>query len=147
MSQLRKIKSSDLDDLIELYHQLHEGKGHSVDPDAFAASLKDILADPAYILWGVEEAGKIVATSKVVRFKGLSYGCRPFAVIENVVTHKEFRGKGFARKAVEACIQTAEEWGCYKAVLETGSKDEWKLRFYEKCGLSRGEKTAFIKRF
>lgn len=32
-------------------------------------------------------------------------------------------------------------------MLMTGRKDEWVLRFYEKAGFVRGEKTGFVKYF
>ncbi len=35
--------------------------------------------------------------------------------------------------------------GCYKIMLLTGARDEKTLRFYEKCGFNRKDKTGFIK--
>jgi len=81
------------------------------------------------------------------RVEGLSKACRPFAVIENVVVLDSIRSRGIGKQLVGRAIAQAQKWNCYKVILETGTQEEWKLRFYDKCGLSRGGKTAFMKRF
>ncbi len=83
----------------------------------------------------------------VGRIEGLSKDCRPFAVIENVIVHESKRRRGIGTQLVRHAIDQAEKRGCYKVVLETGTRNEGKLAFYENCGLVRGEKTAFIRRF
>lgn len=42
-------------------------------------------------------------------------------------------------------IIVAEEENCYKMMLLTGSKEEGTLRFYERAGYNRNDKTAFIQ--
>jgi GNAT superfamily N-acetyltransferase len=64
-----------------------------------------------------------------------------------VVVLDTIRSKGIGKQLVRHAMAQAEKWNCYKVILETGSKDEWKLRFYDSCGLTRGNKTAFMKRF
>ncbi|MDC7221025.1 MAG: GNAT family N-acetyltransferase [Spirochaetales bacterium] len=98
-------------------------------------------------LIGFESDDKIVGMCTLIRNEGLSYGGRPFAVIENVVVNEDYQGKGIGKKVVSHAIELAKEWNCYKVILETGSKEEWKLQFYESCGLERGFKTAFIRTF
>jgi GNAT superfamily N-acetyltransferase len=70
-----------------------------------------------------------------------------YSVIENVVTHSDFRNKGYAFALMEKASEIAKENACYKIMLMTGSKKESTLRFYEHCGFDMNEKTAFIKRF
>ncbi len=83
----------------------------------------------------------------VVRIDGLSYNCRPFAIIENLVTDQEHRQNGYAKEVVTRAIDIAKDWNCYKVILETGTQQKWKWQFYRDCGLNQGEKTSFIKRF
>lgn len=89
----------------------------------------------------------IVGMCTLIKINGISKSGRPFAIIENVVVAKEYQKKNIGTKLIKHAIAIAEDWNCYKLILETGSKQEWKHRFYEKCGLIKGEKTAFIKRF
>jgi GNAT superfamily N-acetyltransferase len=98
-------------------------------------------------VFGYEKDGKIIGTCTIGRVEGLSKGCRPFAVIENVVVLDSIRCHGIGKQLVCHAIAQAEKWNYYKVILETGTKSEWELRFYENCGLTRGDKTAFMKRF
>ena len=98
-------------------------------------------------LIGYDVEGKIAGMCTLGRVEGISKGGRPFAVIENVVVARAFRSKGIGKALIRSAIETARKCGCYKVILETGTRQEWKLGFYEKCGLEKGEKIAFIKRF
>ena len=62
------------------------------------------------------------------------------------MTRGDFRGRGYASACLDYARQLAEQADCYKIMLLTGSKKPETLRFYEKAGYNRGEKTAFIQR-
>jgi len=62
-----------------------------------------------------------------------------------VVTHAECRGKGYATECLNYAKALAEQAGCYKMMLLTGSKKESTLRFYERAGYNSSDKTAFIQ--
>jgi len=47
---------------------------------------------------------------------------------------------------MEKASEIATRNDCYKIMLMTGSKKESTLRFYERCGFSMNEKTAFLKK-
>lgn len=66
-------------------------------------------------------------------------------MIENVVTHRDYRRRGYARALMQRAVNIAESRSCYKIMLLTGAKDEGTLQFYEKCGFNKKDKTAFIK--
>ena len=70
---------------------------------------------------------------------------RPYALIENVVTHKDFRKKGYATECLNYAKEIAERENCYKIMLLTGAKDNSTLRFYSNAGYSSTDKTAFIQ--
>lgn len=75
----------------------------------------------------------------------LTRNVRPYAFIENVVTHADYRGKGYATECLNYAQEIAEKSNCYKMMLLTGSKKETTLNFYEKAGYNSTDKTAFIK--
>ncbi len=77
----------------------------------------------------------------------LTREARPFAVIENVVTHSAHRNRGFGRAILRAAVAAAKNAGCYKVHLATGSKRESTLRFYEGAGFTRDAKTYFEVRW
>jgi GNAT superfamily N-acetyltransferase len=68
-------------------------------------------------------------------------------MIENVVTHRDHRRRGYGRQVIERAIEIARGQGCYRVTLMTGSKREKTLCFYETTGLRRNTKTAFEVRF
>ncbi|MCP4764613.1 MAG: GNAT family N-acetyltransferase, partial [archaeon] len=71
-------------------------------------------------------------------------GARPFGIIENVITHKEYRNCGYATALLIYTQNIAWDLNCYKVMLLTGSKDPKILNFYDKVGFKRGIKTGFI---
>ena len=75
--------------------------------------------------------GKIVASCVCVIIPNLSRNVRPYAFVENVVTHGEYRKKGYATDCLNFAKKIAEENHCYKMMLLTGSKEESTLNFYQ----------------
>ena len=90
-------------------------------------------------------AGKPVSSVTLVVIPNLTRGARPYALIENVVTHMDYRNKGYAGLLMQEASKFVAESGCYKIMLLTGSKKESTMRFYENCGFNCNDKTGFIK--
>ena len=70
---------------------------------------------------------------------------KAYAFIENVVTHKDYRGKGYAKECLNFAAEIAKQMHCYKMMLLTGSKEESTLNFYKSAGYNCTDKTAFIQ--
>ena len=94
----------------------------------------------------VEEDGRVVSSVQVAVIEGLTHNVRPFAVIENVVTHGEYRNRGFASALLERATEIAKEFNCYKVFLETGSNKESTLNFYRNNGFVIDAKHSCLKR-
>ena len=78
--------------------------------------------------------------------ESLTHNVRPFAVIENVVTHEDYRKKGYASALLERATEIARDRGCYKVFLETGSNRESTLNFYRNNGFAIDEKHSCLKK-
>ena len=75
----------------------------------------------------------------------LTRNVRPYAFLENIVTHKDYRGQGLASECLEYAKQIAKDCNCYKMMLMTGSRKKETLDFYKRCGYNSTDKTAFIQ--
>ena len=141
---IREAAPHDLEGLLRLYTHLHE-KSVPEDSPRRQALWERILNEPDYHIIVAEEDGQIVSSCVCVIVPNLTHGLRPYALIENVVTHADFRKRGLATACLHYARELAEQQDCYKMMLMTGSKEESTLRFYERAGYSRGDKTAFTQ--
>ena len=141
---VREAVHDDLDAILELYLFLHEDSIPEKD-EHLRDTWKQIIQDPNHHLIVNEVEDKIVSSCVCVIIPNLTRNVRPYAFIENVVTHEDFRGKGYASECLDRARQIAEKENCYKMMLLTGSKKTETLRFYEKAGYNSSDKTAFIQ--
>lgn len=142
---LREIAGDELSALLFLYAHLHPDD--AILPLGEAAPLWETLRqDPNQHCLGAYWNGSLVATCTLVVVPNLTRGGRPYGLIENVVTHPDYRRRGLGTAVLKHALQIAWEHGCYKVMLLTGSKNEATLRFYEQAGFERGVKTGFVAR-
>ena len=141
---VREIKENELNELLQLYLFLHE---ESV-PE-MTRHLKDtwdtIIMDKNHHIIVNEVDGKIVSSCVCVIIPNLTRNIRPYAFIENVVTHSDHRGKRYATECLNYAREIAKKENCYKMMLLTGSTNEATLRFYSNAGYNSTDKTAFIQ--
>lgn len=141
---VREIKDTELDDMLELYLHLHEESIPEMS-DGLKSTWDAIQNDVNHHIIIKEFDGKIVSSCVCVIIPNLTRGVRPYAFVENVVTHKDYRGRGYASECLAFAKQIAEKENCYKMMLLTGSKKESTLKFYEAAGYNSSDKTAFIQ--
>lgn len=110
MPRVRDLSRYDFPDLHALLSHLSE---HPVPDGAEGeAILYEILAMPGTSLFGAECEGKIVSTAMLSILPNLTWGGRPLARIENVVTLPEYRGRGFAAAVMYSAIERAKSKNC-----------------------------------
>lgn len=141
---VREIQANELDALLELYLHLHETEIPE-NTEYLESTWQTITEDRNHHIFVAEENGRLVSSCVCVIVPNLTRGVRPYALVENVVTHKDYRNRGYATAILQKAKQTAEESNCYKMMLLTGAKDEKTLRFYQKSGYNSSDKTAFIQ--
>ena len=140
---IREITEADFDGLMTLYMQLHDNPFPEKD-ERVIALWQRILADPDHHIIVCEEDGKIVSSCVCVIIPNLTHGQRPYAFVENVITDENYRGRGHATACLDFAREIANRENCYKMMLLTGSKKDSILRFYERAGYNKNDKTAFI---
>lgn len=141
---IREITDGDFDGLMKLYMQLHDDPFPEMDERVMSV-WEAILSDKDHHIIVADENGRIVSSCVCVVIPNLTRGQRPYAFIENVVTDRDFRRRGYATACLDYARKIAESKNCYKMMLLTGSKEESVLSFYERAGYNKNDKTAFIQ--
>ena len=147
MLKIREAVPGDAANLHELYirHLTQSPPAQPQDLAQWARLLEKFAAQPGYHLLVGELDDRIVSSVTLLVIENLTHNLRPYALIENVVTHTDYRGRGYAAALMDAASEIAKQNDCYKIMLLTGSKKESTLRFYERCGFLKNIKTGFIK--
>lgn len=147
MLKIRKAVPDDAVSLHDLYtnHLTANPPTEAQDMEKWRGMIRKFEKDKLYYLLVGELDGRVVSSVTLIIMENLTHNNRPYALIENVVTHGGYRGNGYASVLMDKACETAKEHDCYKIMLLTGSKQESTLSFYEKCGFNRNDKTAFIK--
>ncbi|MCQ2433919.1 MAG: GNAT family N-acetyltransferase [Oscillospiraceae bacterium] len=140
----REIQYDDFDGLMQLYTQLHDNPFPAKTQEILTL-WQQILDDRNHHIIVAEEDGCIVSSCVCVIIPNLTHGQRPYALIENVITDEAHRGKGLASACLNYAKDIAVHENCYKMMLLTGSKLDSTLRFYERAGYNKNDKTAFIQ--
>jgi GNAT superfamily N-acetyltransferase len=141
----REAAPSDFPAIAGLYRQLHPGDP-VVDDGSDREVFDQILATPNLSLFVLEEGGSVVATTYLNVIPNMTRSVSPYAVIENVVVDERLRGTGLGKQIMAATLDAAWQAGCYKVMLQTGSRRPATHAFYRACGFSADEKTAYLAR-
>jgi len=146
--EIREVLIDDVEGLQELYlkHLTPYPPQEPQIKENWISILEKLKQNKDYhLIVGIED-GKIVSSVTLVVIRNLTHNLRPYSVMENVVTHCDYRKRGYASKLIEYASSIAKQESCYKVMLMTGSKKESTLNFYRQNGFIIGEKTACLKR-
>ena len=142
--EIRLVEEKDLFEILKLYQQLHNNKMPETTKELMLLWTQLLNDKHQFILVGVED-GLIVSSCVLIIIPNLTHNQQPYALIENVITHKDYRNRGYAKQLLNYAKELAIQNHCYKIMLMTSSKEEATLQFYEKAGFNQRDKTAFIQ--
>jgi GNAT superfamily N-acetyltransferase len=142
--EFRLIRANERSSLLDLYQHLNADEPPLPEVPVLDQVWNDFTSDPKIYCVVGEMDGRLVASCTLIIIPNLTRGAHPYGLIENVVTHPEYRKKGIGSGLLHYALQLAWERQCYKVMLLTGRKQEETLRFYEKVGFQRGLKTGFV---
>jgi glucosamine-phosphate N-acetyltransferase len=125
---IRDLQESDLINgfLDTLKFLTHVG---DIDINAAKQRFSEIKSNPDYVIKVAEVDGKIVATTTLFIESKFIHNLGHVGHIEDVVTDKQFQGKGLSKKIIFSLLQEAKKRGCYKTILDC---DDDLVPFYEK---------------
>jgi len=115
-------------------------------PPLHGAGVLDRLAQwPGGAVLLAETDDAAVGTCTLLVLPNLTRGGRPYALIENVVTRADQRGRCIGKALLDHACALAFAHDCYKVMLMTGSTDPATLGFYRAAGFEQ-TKTGFQRR-
>ena len=138
-------RKEDLFGLLELYQYLGDNPVPPESPELDALWAR-IIDDPNIHPIVLVEEGRIAASCTVTIIPNLTHSQRPYALVENVVTHPDYNGKGYGTAVLDYARELAKGENCYKIMLCTSSKAERTLNFYRRAGYESETKTAFYQK-
>lgn len=131
--------------MLALYRHLHAD-----DPELSEEQAQDawrqMLGQAGTTVFVIDGENELAASCTVTVIPSLNRGGRPYAVIENVVTHADYRKRGLGGAVVKAAVDAAWAANAYKVFLTTGSQRDSTLRFYEKLGFTKNGRHLFDMR-
>ena len=113
---IRLIRADELPVLLSLYRHLHPGDPELSISTDIERLWQRILADPQLRYLVADVSGRVVSPCTLTIILNLTRGARPYGVIENVVTHPDFRRRGIGTQILQAALRLAWEQGCYKVM-------------------------------
>lgn len=140
---IRDLARSDLDALLALYRDLHASDEPASRPQV-DATWAAIQRDRAQIYLGAFVGDALVAACNIAIIPNLTRGCRPYAVIENVVTASARRRRGYGAAVLREAVERCWALDCYKVMLMSASGRAAAHEFYEAIGFDRHGKQAFV---
>ena len=141
---VRLLTQHDIYAIANLYQFLNPDDPPIIVNDSSLTVWQEILKNPSVSMLGYEYDGEVVSCCTLCVIPNMSRGMKPYGLLENVVTHPEYRRRGFATALLKTAQSLAWELDCYKVMLLTGSKQESTLRFYEKCGFLADRKQGLV---
>jgi GNAT superfamily N-acetyltransferase len=142
MPNVRLATIADLGSLLALFAASDVSR--SAEPKERAEQIwAETIAREGLVVFVSDADTQIVSTCMLITVPNLLRGGRQHGIIENVVTHPDFQGRGHGRAVIGAALAEAWKRDCHHVLLQSGRADPRIHRFYERCGFVPGLRTAY----
>lgn len=140
----RALTVADYGQARDLYQTLSTGKtlpSYADGQDGFVR----LINHPGTWIIGAVEANTVLSMATLHVLPNMTYHMRPYALVENVATHRDHQGRGLGRLVMQAVAEKA--WGkdAFKVMLLT-NQSRGTSAFYEKLGYTADEKHGMVLR-
>ena len=129
---LRYLQEDDHDDYIKLIGQLT--KIGRVTQSQFVKFVSDQNPNHNTIVAVIND--RIVGCLTMLIEQKISHSFSCVMHIEDVVTDKDYRGKGISRALIDRAIEISKDRNCYKIILDCNREN---VNFYKHLGFSQSE--------
>jgi GNAT superfamily N-acetyltransferase len=134
--EIREATQGDLGAILSLFKQ--------PDVDRQALSIKKaqkifnrITNYLNYKIYVAETDKRILGTFSLLIMDKLSHMGAKSGIVDDVVVHPDWQGKGIGKKMMQFAMDRCKESGCYKLMLSSNIKRNLAHQFYEKLGFKK----------
>jgi GNAT superfamily N-acetyltransferase len=134
---IRDAAVADAPDLVRL---IAAGSLDPVEPDAdlapYAAALRDIVDHRHSVVLVAQVGPRVVGMCQLIAFRHLQQRGGLCGEIESMHVDPGVRSQGIGGVLLDAAVDRAREWGCYRIQLTSNVRREAAHRFYRRHGFT-----------
>ena len=134
--QIRAATEENLQAILDLHLEI-EDDSRVLSIEKARSIFARMQSYPDYKIYVVMLGGSIVGTFALLIMDNLAHMGAPSGVLEDVVVHRDWRGKGVGKQMVQFAMDRCGERGCYKLALSSNLKRKAAHRFYDDLGFQR----------
>ncbi len=133
---IREVEEQDLPAIIDLYRQI-DAEDRQLSTEEAIQVFKKFKTYPNYKLYVVVREGEAIGTFALLIMDNLAHQGMPSGIVEDVVVHEAWRGKGIGKLMMQFAMDHCKKIGCYKLVLSSNIKRVTAHQFYESLGFQK----------
>lgn len=135
--EIREAADLDLPAILSLYAQPDVDDGKVLSIERAQEIFTRIRSYPEYRIYVADAGDRIIGIFALLIMDSLAHIGAPSGIVEDVVVHPDWQGKGIGKQMLEFAIQRCREMSCYKLALSSNLKRKVAHRFYESLGFQR----------
>ena len=110
---IREIKKNEMNKLLELYTHLHRKDAPLPEESKLLSIWEEITTNPRLYYFVLEHDNELISSCTLSIIPNLTRGGRPYGLIENVVTHANYRRRGFGSSILKYALEVAWKNQCF----------------------------------
>jgi len=142
---IRHISGKELSKLLDLYKHLHISDEPLPEEEVVRVTWHQITESYYFHCFGLFLNEMLISSCCLSIIPNLTRGCKPYSVVENVVTHPQYRRSGYGKSLIAHVLDFAWSINCYKVMVQTGSQNDGAASFYDAVGFTCS-KLGFVAR-
>jgi len=136
--EIRPVQQHELAAILNLYAELEIGdEPKSLDLPRAEKIWERIGHYQNYSVYVALTGRKIIGTFALLIMDNLAHQGASSGVVEDVVVHPLWQGKGIGKQMMQFAIERCQQAGCYKLVLSSNLKRERAHQFYLDLGFQQ----------
>lgn len=135
--EIREATDQDLPSILSLYAQPDMDDGKVLSPEQAHKIFVRMKGYPDYRVYVAVDHEEVVGTFALLIMDNLAHMGSPSGVIEDVVVHLSWQGKGVGKQMMQFAMDRCRERCCYKVALSSNMKRKVAHHFYESLGFQK----------